>query len=87
MEKYEQNVLAPEESSIDHLAKFVAAGNPLRNASDLRAQTSLPKEKQEKALSAFDELGTDFLKPVFDRLNGEISYDDLKIMRLIALSR
>ncbi len=72
---------------LNHLAKFAAAGNPLKNASELQAQTSLSKEKQEKALSAFDELGTDFLKPVFDRLNGEISYEELKIMRLIAVSR
>jgi ATP-dependent DNA helicase RecQ len=72
---------------VDHLARFVSAGNVLRNGSDLRSQSSLPIDQQGAALCAFEELGTLFLRPVFDRLNGKVSYDELKIMRLIALSQ
>ncbi len=72
---------------LNHLARFVSAGNPLKSGSDLQTQTSLSPKEQEKAFAAFEKLGTDFLKPVFDELKGTISYDELKIMRLIALSK
>ncbi len=70
---------------LNHLARFVSAGNPLKNGKDLQKQTSLSPQEQHKALAAFEKLGTDFLRPVFDELDGAISYDELKIMRLIAL--
>ncbi len=72
---------------LNHLARFVSAGNPLKNGKDLQTQTSLSPQEQEKALAAFEKCGTDFLKPVFEELKGAISYDELKIMRLIALSK
>ncbi len=72
---------------LNHLARFVSAGNALKNGKDLQTQTSLSPQEQQKALAAFEKLGTDFLKPVFEDLNGTISYDELKIMRLIALSK
>ena len=72
---------------VNHLAKFAAAGNPLKNGEGLQSLTSLSPQEQEKTLAAFDELGTDFLKPVFEHLNGKIDYEALKIMRLIALSQ
>ena len=71
---------------LNHLARYAKAGHPLKNGSDLRVQTSLSPELQEKTLRAFAEHGTDFLRPVFDALGERVSYDDLKIMRLIALS-
>jgi len=71
---------------LNHLVRYVAAGHPLKNGKGLRAQTSLSPALQEKALKAFGELGTDFLRPVFEMLGETVSYDDLKIMRLIALS-
>ncbi len=72
---------------VDHLARFATAGNPLKNGGDLQSQTSLSSNQQEAAAQAFEKLGTVYLKPVFDKLNGEISYDELKIMRLIAMSQ
>jgi len=72
---------------VNHLARFAAAGNPLRNSSDLQPLTSISPSQQKNAVQAFKELGMDYLRPVFEKLNGEISYDDLKIVRLIALSQ
>lgn len=72
---------------VNHLMRFAAAGNPLKNGGDLQSQTSLSPNQQEAAMQAFEELGTVYLKPIFDKLNGEISYDELKIMRLIAVSQ
>ena len=50
---------------IDHLTRYLAAGNNLRNGTDLEALTST------------------FLKPVLDSWNGMLTYDDLKILRLL----
>jgi ATP-dependent DNA helicase RecQ len=70
---------------VDHLAKYLAAGNPLRNAAHMQAETSATAEQQRVVFAAFDELGTQYLKPVFDQLNGTLNYDELKILRLMYL--
>ncbi len=67
----------------DHLTRYLAAGNTLRNGTDLASFTSAAPEQQQAAFAAFDELSPTFLKPVYDRLNGALNYDDLKILRLL----
>jgi len=70
---------------LNHLARFIMAGNPLRTAQDLIALSKLSPDDQQKAFAAFDEIGPDMLKPVYDRLNGTVNYDELKILRLCYL--
>jgi ATP-dependent DNA helicase RecQ len=72
---------------IDHLVRFTTAGNSLRNGENLQSLTSTSPMLQKAVFDVFDEVGTDFLKPAFDRLNGTVGYEDLKILRLIYLSR
>lgn len=72
---------------LDHLARYAAAGNTLRSGSDLQAYTSTSPDDQQAAMEAFDELGAAYLKPVFEKLDGRINYDELKILRLMYLSR
>ena len=71
---------------LEHLTKYVLAGNSLRNHEDLYALTSATAEQQQAAFAAFAELSPTFLKPVYDRLNGSLTYDDLKILRLLYLA-
>jgi hypothetical protein len=47
--------------------------------------TSATPEQKQAAFAAFDELSPTYLKPVYDQLNGELNYDDLKILRLLYL--
>ncbi|HXQ32789.1 MAG TPA: HRDC domain-containing protein, partial [Anaerolineales bacterium] len=70
---------------LDHLTRYLLAGNKLRTGSDLQSLTSATIEQQQAAFAAFDQLGATFLKPVFDRLNGTLNYDDLKIVRMMYL--
>ena len=70
---------------LDHLARYLFAGNKLRTDSDLELLTSATIEQRQAAFAAFDELSPGFLKPVFDRLNGTLNYDDLKILRMLYL--
>ena len=71
---------------LDHLARYLAAGQALRCGDDLLALAPASPDEQEAAYRAFDELGPAALRPVFERLDGRISYDDLKILRLIYLA-
>ena len=62
-------------------------GNTIRRAEELLALSSASPDQQAAAFAAFDELGTALLKPVFDKLNGTLNYDELKILRLCFLSQ
>jgi len=70
---------------LNHLARFIMAGNPLRTAEDLIALSKLPPDVQQKVFAVFDEIGSDMLKPVYDKFNGTVNYDELRIMRLCYL--
>jgi len=70
---------------LDHLNKFILAGNKLNKGESLQALTSATPDQQQAAFAAFDELSPTYLKPVFDKLNGALSYDELKILRLLYL--
>jgi hypothetical protein len=37
-------------------------------------------------METFEKLGWNYLKPVFEALNGEVSYDELHVLRLYHLS-
>jgi ATP-dependent DNA helicase RecQ len=71
---------------LDHLATFAQEGNLVRQGDDFLSLLDLPGEQQEAALQAFEQLGSKFLKPVFEQLGGTVTYDDLKILRLHFLS-
>jgi ATP-dependent DNA helicase RecQ len=71
----------------DHLTKYAQDGNTLRDGEDFLARVRLSEEVRQAALEGFNQEGTQYLKPVFDRLNGAATYDDLKALRLHFLSR
>jgi ATP-dependent DNA helicase RecQ len=72
---------------LDHLARYVAAGHKLRPSGEILALSSASPDQQAAAFAAFEALGTGMLKPVFDRLGGAVSYEELKILRLCYLSQ
>ncbi|MBK9210518.1 MAG: DNA helicase RecQ [Anaerolineales bacterium] len=70
---------------LNHLARFILAGNPLRSAEDLIALSNLSPDQQMAVFKAFDTMGSDALKPVYEKFNNTISYDELRILRLCYL--
>jgi len=70
---------------LDHLSRYLAAGNTLRKDSDLASLASSTPDQQQAVFAAFDEIGTMALRPVFDKMNGALTYDELKILRLMYL--
>ncbi len=81
MERYDVTM----STILEHLSRYLVAGNSLRNGTDLQAMTSTTLDQQQNAFAAFEELGTTFLKPVYDKLNCALNYDDLKVLRLLYL--
>jgi ATP-dependent DNA helicase RecQ len=70
---------------LNHLARFIMAGNLLHSTKDLISLSKLPPDQQQKVFTAFDEMGFDMLKPVHEKLNATVNYDELKILRLCYL--
>ena len=71
---------------IDYLFKYVMEGFTLR-CDEIFALSRLPLDQKNIVFKAFDQCGNQYLRPVFDVLNSEISYDDLKILRLYHLAQ
>jgi ATP-dependent DNA helicase RecQ len=71
---------------LEHLNKYVLAGNKLHDGKDLQSLTSATPDQQQAAFAAFNELSPTYLKPAFDKLNGTLNYDELKVLRLIYLA-
>ena len=68
---------------INHLLKYSLDGNILSNTEELQSLVTSTPLMQKAVFEAFAEVGTEYLKPAFDRLNGTVNYDELKILRLL----
>jgi ATP-dependent DNA helicase RecQ len=66
---------------IQHLEKYHTEGNPLRPDGILEASSLSPKQRK-RVLQVFEKEGDELLKPVYDSLNEEISYDEIRLLRL-----
>ncbi|MGE5352312.1 MAG: DNA helicase RecQ [Acidobacteriota bacterium] len=80
-----ENYKVKEITILDHLLKYFLEGNSLREEG-LEEFIILPRAIRENIFILFNELGTEKLAPVYEKLNGEVSYDDLRLLRLLYLS-
>ena len=74
-----------EQTIINHLTRFTNEGN-IVNINGLAERLTIDKLKQKKIFSVFDENGTLPLKPIYEKFDSEISYNELYILRLIYLN-
>lgn len=70
---------------VRHLYTCQQEGFPLRPDGFLPL-LDLPKHLLDAALEAFAELGCGYLRPVFEALREQVSYDDLWVIRLFYMS-
>jgi ATP-dependent DNA helicase RecQ len=71
----------PEETVLRHLLEGARAGDSLR-LNGIRELSNLNQVDQESVLAAFAELGSDFLSPIYDALDGSVSWEELRILQL-----
>lgn len=70
---------------LDHLTQYALEGKPLRANGDFLAMSKLVNAGQQAVFTAFADLGCERLKPVYDQMNGAVTYEELKILRLAFL--
>jgi ATP-dependent DNA helicase RecQ len=70
---------------MNHLSKYLLEGYSLRS-SEFLALPDLPEDLTQKVMGAFQALGTEYLKPIYEELDGAVNYDDLKLLRLYYLT-
>ncbi len=66
---------------LGHLSRFQQQGGAV-DSERVRAASTLTAEQQDRVLALFDELGAEALAPVFQALDGAISFDELHVMRV-----
>ena len=77
--------IKPKSAAI-YLWESVLAGESI-NPDGLLAESQLSPDDLSRVLQAFDELGSERLKPIFDSLQESISYDELHLIRLYYVAR
>jgi ATP-dependent DNA helicase RecQ len=70
-----------ENTVLSNLLKFVKAGNSISPERILRF-SNLNKEKIDQVIKAFDEHGPDMLRPIFEAMDEQVSYDELRVIQL-----
>ncbi|VAX28139.1 ATP-dependent DNA helicase RecQ [hydrothermal vent metagenome] len=66
---------------ISHLATYVREGNKI-NPDMLLKLIDANEKKQKEVFTAFEQLGVNSLRPIFDELEETVTYDDLHILRI-----
>ena len=74
-----------EQTIVNHLARFTNEGNRIR-LDGLLERVTIDKSKQKKVFNEFDENGTVTMRNIFEKFNGEISYNELHLLRVIYLN-
>lgn len=74
-----------EETVLNYLRTYLQEGNPLR-PDGLLSRSTLTPELQARVMEQFEILGAGFLAPVYNALNGQVGYLELRILQVYYLS-
>ena len=69
----------------NHLYKYVDLGHKLKHPERLTEAMNLPDTLVEKGIDAFKEHGSARLKPIFETLNEQATYDQIHLLRIYFL--
>ncbi len=70
---------------ISHIERFAREGNKIR-IEGLNERLSLSKDKQQEILDTYKKEGILSLSTINEKFNNEISYEDLRILRIIFIN-
>lgn len=70
---------------LNHLFNYYYEGRTIRSADELLKMSTCSPDQKHLVLDTFKRLGSELLKPIFEALDGKISYQELKIFRLYYL--
>lgn len=66
---------------LNHLSRYIIEGHSIRSGRFLDSP-DLSDDLLQRVMDAFKALGTEYLRPIYEELNGAVDYDDLKTLRL-----
>jgi ATP-dependent DNA helicase RecQ len=72
---------------INHLFNYITEGNKLRSGDEFLSLSAITADQQTEVLEAYEKLGAEQLRPVFDALKEKVCYDELYLLRLYYLVR
>lgn len=71
---------------VKHLKEYFEEGNGLRAEAILEA-SSLSRRNRDKVLETMDEKNSRVLRPVYDALDKQVGYDELRVLQLYHMAR
>lgn len=71
---------------IKHLKTYLEEGNDLRPEGIVEAST-LSTRKRDEVLEVFDEVAPHMLRPIYDKLDKSVGYDELRVMQLYYMAQ
>jgi ATP-dependent DNA helicase RecQ len=72
---------------INHLYRYVQDGHEFAQPKQLLQQSGLSQDQIDSALAAFAEHSYERLKPIYDALNEQATYDQLHLLRIYYVSQ
>jgi ATP-dependent DNA helicase RecQ len=72
---------------INHLYRYAQDGHKFAQPTLLLDQSGLSQIHIDEALAAFTEHSHERLKPVYDSLNEQVTYDQLHLLRIYFVSQ
>lgn len=67
---------------IGHLEEYVRAGYHLEDIAKIEDHLNVSVEQQIAAYLAFERLGLEYLRPIFEELKEAVSYDQIRLLRM-----
>ena len=80
MKKYD----VKQSTILRHITHYAQEGHRLREA-DVLSLTDIPEDRVDGVIQAFEQEESRMLRPVYEALDEEVSYEDLKVARLYYL--
>jgi ATP-dependent DNA helicase RecQ len=80
------NIGVKEGTVVGYLIRFVDAGHSISSENILKA-SNLEESVFDNVKKAFSKHGTEMLRPIFEAMDGEVSYDELRIVQLYLVAK
>jgi ATP-dependent DNA helicase RecQ len=70
-----------EKTILSNLKKFVDDGHQI-DPTEVLAASSLSERKKDEVYEAMEEVGPKLLRPIYDKLNKTVDYNELRVLQL-----
>ncbi|MFC1502609.1 DNA helicase RecQ, partial [bacterium] len=85
IESLQKEYQVKQSTILNHLYRYMDEGYSLVRGEELLKHSDLTSQVQGNVLKTFHKLGYDQLKPVYEALNQEVTYDELYLLRVYYL--